>query len=132
MPGGFVNDDEGPPDAAVRECREEICATVEVTGLIGVYHVAKPGAASLIAIGYRARLAEDEAPEPGVEMLEVGVFALDSLPPLAFSSHGQVVDEYVRSLERPAEPGSPNGGEAARRSRPPSPTPARPQQRRRL
>jgi 8-oxo-dGTP diphosphatase len=125
LPGGFVNDDESPLDAAVRECKEEICATIEVTGLIGVYHVAKTTAASLIGIGYRAVLADGEQPESGTEMLEVRVFSLDSLPRLAFSSHVQVVDEYVRSLGRPAGAGSPNGGGSAPRSMPPSRTPAR-------
>ena len=39
LPGGFVNDDESPVEAAVRECLEEICAAVVVTGLIGVSHL---------------------------------------------------------------------------------------------
>ena len=40
LPGGFVNDDEDPAAAATRECLEEINAEVELTGLIGVYHIA--------------------------------------------------------------------------------------------
>src|SRR3979411_1415709 len=47
LPGGFVNDDEDPWDAAARECKEEICAAVELTRLIGVYHIAKRTAPGL-------------------------------------------------------------------------------------
>lgn len=99
LPGGFVNDDEDPWDAAARECHEEICADVEMTRLIGVYHIAKRTAPSMIGIAYQARLAGDSRPAPGPEMLEVAVFALDSLPPLAFPSHGKVISEYVGTFQ---------------------------------
>jgi 8-oxo-dGTP diphosphatase len=94
LPGGFVNDDEGPWQAAARECMEEICAAVDETRLIGVYHIAKKGAASMVGIAYQAKLAAGARPSPGAEMLEVGVFPLDLLPPLAFPSHRQVLAEY--------------------------------------
>ena len=81
---------------AARECREEIGAAVEVTGLIGVYHIAKTDGSehgrdrlSGAARGGRRRL------QAGAEMLEVGVFSLDSLPPLAFPSHRQMLDDYL-------------------------------------
>lgn len=125
LPGGFVNDDEGPLDAAVRECREEIGAAVEITGLVGVYHIAKTNAPSMVGVGYRARLEDDELPEPGNEMLELEVFALDSLPPLAFPSHGQILGDYLRSRALPAAVGSPSGGGAVRRASRPSRTRAR-------
>jgi ADP-ribose pyrophosphatase YjhB (NUDIX family) len=125
LPGGFVNDDEGPLDAAVRECREEIGAAVEVMGLVGVYHIAKTNAPSMVGVGYRARLAEGERPRPGSEMLELAVFALDSLPPLAFPSHGQILGDYLTSRALPAEVGSPTGGAAVRRASRPSRTRAR-------
>jgi 8-oxo-dGTP diphosphatase len=106
LPGGFVNDDEDPWDAAARECLEEISAHVEKTRLIGVYHIAKRTAPSMVGIAYQARLAAGSRPAPGPEMFEVGVFALDSLPPLAFPSHRQVVAEYLELL-------SAEGGAAA-------------------
>ncbi len=132
LPGGFVNHDEDPAAAAVRECLEEIGAQVELTGLLGVYHVAKADAASMIGIAYRGRLAAGSTPTPGSEMLEIGVFAPDSLPPLAFPSHQAVVAEYLRSPEPAAGAESLRGGEPARRGTPPSPPRAgRPARRRR-
>jgi 8-oxo-dGTP diphosphatase len=100
LPGGFVNDDEDPADAAIRECLEEISAQVELTGLLGVYHIAKTGAPSMVGISYRGRLASGARIAAGAEMLEVGVFQLDSLPPLAFPSHERVLAEYIKSPGR--------------------------------
>jgi ADP-ribose pyrophosphatase YjhB (NUDIX family) len=121
LPGGFVNDDEDPAEAAARECMEEINATVEVTGLIGVYHIAKTAAPSMVVLAYRGRLAGGAALSAGAEMLEVGVFHPDSLPTLAFPSHQAVLAEYLRS-PAPAEALAPRiAAAAAPRETPPSP-----------
>jgi 8-oxo-dGTP diphosphatase len=130
LPGGFVNDDEGPLDAAARECREEIGADVEVTGLIGVYHIAKQGGSSMIGIGYHARVVAGQEVEAGAEMLELEVFPLDALPPLAFPSHRQILREFVRSRVTPEAWESPPGGGVAQRARPPSRAPGRSPRRR--
>lgn len=121
LPGGFVNDDEDPAVSAARECREEISAEVELNGLIGVYHIPKTGAPSMVGIAYRGHLADGERLAAGTEMLEVGVFELDALPPLAFPSHRTVVAEYVRSLApegagtpRPAGAAAPHGARPSR------------------
>jgi len=120
LPGGFVNDDEDPAVAAVRECLEEISAAVEVTGLIGVFHIAKTDAPSLIVIAYRGQLVDSARAAAGAEMFEVGTFSPDSLPPLAFPSHRAVVAEYLKSLA-PAEEEAPQPArEVAQRARPPS------------
>ena len=142
LPGGFVNDDEDPWEAAARECAEEINSAVELTRLIGVYHIPKRGAPSMVGIAYQARLSGGGRPSPGAEMLEVGVFALDSLPPLAFPSHRKVMAEYsgalpaagrvARSRARAEGAGPLSGAAMARRASPPSPTPtpSRPRRRR--
>ena len=102
LPGGFVNDDEDPAAAAARECFEEINAPVELAGLISVYHIPKTDAPSMVGIAYRAHLAGGSRPSAGAEMLEVGVFQLDSLPSLAFPSHRTVLAEYLKSPGRAA------------------------------
>ncbi|PZR69519.1 MAG: NUDIX hydrolase [Candidatus Dormiibacter spiritus] len=99
LPGGFVNDDEDPAEAAARECWEEVCAHIDITRLLNVYHVAKEDAPSLIGIAYSARLREGEIPQPGEEMLEVAAFATDVLPELAFPSHFQAVRDYLAARE---------------------------------
>jgi ADP-ribose pyrophosphatase YjhB (NUDIX family) len=95
LPGGFVNDDESPAEAAARECREEIGAAVEVDSVLDVYHGAKNTAPSIIVIAYRGHLASGQVVSPGDEMLEVGVFRLDALPRIAFPSHRQALARYA-------------------------------------
>lgn len=103
LPGGYVNDDEHPADAAMRECREEIGAEVDITDLLGVYHIRKRGAPSMIGIGYLARLRPGEAPLAGSEMLEVGVFPVDQVPDLVFDSHREAMSDWRRRGEQTAE-----------------------------
>lgn len=75
---------------------------VELTGLLGVYHIAKTTASSIVGIAYRGRLVDGAEISAGPEMLEVGVFAPDDVPPIAFPSHQAVLSAYLRSPARPA------------------------------
>jgi len=107
LPGGFVNYDEDPAGAAARECREEIGADVRLEELLGVYHVSKMTAASsIVGIAYRGVLVAGVEPSAGPEMLEVGTFRPDGLPPLAFPSHREVLAMYA-ARDRSASPPSP-------------------------
>jgi ADP-ribose pyrophosphatase YjhB (NUDIX family) len=106
LPGGFVNHDENPVTAAARECREEIGADVSVEELLGVYHVSKTVASSIIGIAYRGVLVDGAEISAGPEMFEVGVFTPGDLPPFAFPSHREVLAMYAgaqgRSASRPS------------------------------
>lgn len=95
LPGGFVNDDESPAEAVARECREEIGAAVEVDSVLDVYHGAKTAAPSIVVVAYRGHLGPGEKVAPGAEMLEVGIFRLDALPPIAFPSHREALARYA-------------------------------------
>ena len=100
LPGGFVNDDEHPAECAARECLEEINARVDVTGLLGVYHIERRDAPGMVAIAYRARLRAGEVPSTGSEMLEVAMFRRDDLPELVFPSHRQAMRDWLAAGEQ--------------------------------
>jgi ADP-ribose pyrophosphatase YjhB (NUDIX family) len=95
LPGGYVNDDEHPADSAARECREEIGADVEITGLLGVYHIRKRGAPSMVGIAYRAVVRPGQVPVAGSEMLEVRAFPGGGMPELAFTSHREAMHDWI-------------------------------------
>lgn len=107
LPGGFVNHDEDPATAAVRECQEEISARVELTALLGTYHVPKTTVSSIIGIAYIGRLADGQTMSAGPEMLEVRVFTPDALPPIAFPSHQDLLARYAAARGRSVSPTSP-------------------------
>ena len=131
LPGGFVNDNEDPARAAVRECMEEINAEVELTGLLGVYHIPKTTASSIIGIAYRGRVVDGASISAGPEMLEVRAFAPNSLPEIAFPSHSVVLEAYVTSPERGAGAAALIGaGSALSSPSPPSRGPAQQRPRR--
>lgn len=130
LPGGFVNHDEDPLAAARRECLEEIGAHVEITRLLGVYHIAKSTAPSMVGVAYEARLANGARLEAGVEMSAVDLYAGDDMPELAFPSHRWVLDEYFKSRASQEAAAPPPGAGAARRASRPSPARARSRSRR--
>ena len=99
LPGGFVNEDEAPSDAAARECQEEILARVEILSLLDVYHIVRADGRGMVGIAYRATLAGGDAPRPGSEMLEVGLFSPENLPELAFASHGRAIKDWLLAKE---------------------------------
>lgn len=101
LPGGFVNDDESPAEAAIRECREEVGLRVEVDSVLDVYHAGRTTAPSLVVIAYRGHVLDGDELATGDEMLEVGVFPLSALPELAFPSHRQAVAKYRAELASP-------------------------------
>jgi 8-oxo-dGTP diphosphatase len=98
MPGGYVDWDEHPEHAMVRECEEETGVQVAPDGLLGVQHVMLADGEGAVVLHYRARLLGGEA-SAGDETQEVGWFTPQSLPPLAFSSHRRVLQEWATSKQ---------------------------------
>ncbi len=96
LPGGFVDWDEHPEVAMVRECREEVLVTVEPIELLAIQHVVHEDE-GIVVLPYRARLAAGH-PAAGDEVQEVGWFHPDRLPPLAFSSHRKILQHWSREV----------------------------------
>lgn len=94
FPAGFVDFDEDPMDAAVRECREETGLEVEITGLLDVIAGREHERGADIVIVYRARLVGGE-PKADDDVDRVAFFAPDELPPLAFHATQVALDQWL-------------------------------------
>jgi ADP-ribose pyrophosphatase YjhB (NUDIX family) len=94
LPAGFVEADEDPASAAVRECGEETGLQVRVVGLEDVLFSQEHARGAHIIIVYRAEVvggslaAHDDADA-------AGFFARDELPPLGFETTRRVVGRWA-------------------------------------
>ncbi len=98
FPTGFVDFDESPAQAAVRECREETGLEVEITGLLDVIAGREHERGADIIIVYRARLAGGEL-SAADDADRAAFFAPDTgnLPPLAFRATQTALDKWRAS-----------------------------------
>lgn len=92
FPGGLLEKGEEPPDAALRECAEEVGLDIDVVGEPAV--VVDPGPRR-VDIVFRARPAAGAAPDDirptSPEIVECRWFAPDALPELQHEASGALV-----------------------------------------
>ena len=82
LPAGFVDHDEAPEAAAIRETLEETNLNVRIEKLLAVYPKRDDGLADIV-IAYSAEVVAGEA-MAGDDAAEVGWFSREDLPPLVF------------------------------------------------
>lgn len=86
LPAGFVEIDEGPVAAAIRECREETGMIIRICGILDVFAVPIDPRGPAVFIVYRG-VPIGGVLQPGDDALEAGFFPPDGLPsPLVFAS----------------------------------------------
>lgn len=105
---------ESVEEGAAREALEEAEARIEIETLLGLYSIPRIGQ---VQIFFRARLLN--APSPGLESLEVGMFGWDDIPwpKLAFPSVRWALDHYRATEGQTGFPpfGNPPGTDAMTR-----------------
>jgi len=86
LPAGYVEYEEGPVMAAIREVREETGLVVQVQGLLAAYHITTDPRGMTVTLIYRAAPVGGSL-APGDDASEAGFFAPADFPrDLAFSS----------------------------------------------
>ena len=94
FPSGFVDRGEVVEAAAAREAFEEAGVRVEIERLLGVFSEAGN---PVVFVVFVAALGDQE-PRAGDEALEVGLFAPDALPELAFEHDRAIIDAWRTGL----------------------------------
>jgi ADP-ribose pyrophosphatase YjhB (NUDIX family) len=100
VPGGYLDYDEHPEEAARRELREETGYEIRITRLLGVY-VSRYGPSDqhTLDLIYLAEVAGGEE-RPGDDAAAIGWFAPNELPAqVAFDSGPASLRDWVRSLD---------------------------------
>jgi len=95
LPSGFIEIDETPEMACVRELEEETGLLGRITGLLGVFSQESRAYNRVLIIGYAVE-AEGEL-IPGSDSRDVRFFPADALPPIAFSSHREIVQTSLKN-----------------------------------
>jgi len=93
LPAGFVDHDESPDAAAVRECREETGLDVEVVDLLAVISGREHLHGADIIIVYQGHIV-DGILTSGDDAADVAFFSLETLPPLAFRATEEALKCY--------------------------------------
>ena len=95
LPAGFVDADEDPAKAAIREVLEETGLVVELTGLIDVFSGREhPNGASIVIL-YAGRIQSGEI-YAGDDVDQVKFFDLNHLPQLAFETTRKALENLPR------------------------------------
>lgn len=93
LPAGFMDFDEQPAAAALRELHEETGVQGEITGLLGIFPMPQGGG---IVITYAAVLVGDGNITPGDDVSDARWCTPDTLPSnLAFESTRTVLAQWV-------------------------------------
>lgn len=100
LPGGFIEIDESPEEAILREIKEEIGVKGKVRGLIGVQSDDSELYGKVVVIGYEVILTEDDF-FISDEVQEFKFFPLSDHPPLAFPSHTIILQKFEKTYRNP-------------------------------
>jgi len=92
LPGGYVDYDEHPAEAAMRETYEETGLRIAVERVLDVFHHVKDG--GVITIAFAAGLVGGELCA-GDDAQQIGWFSKDDLPELVFTSTISLVSRWV-------------------------------------
>jgi len=96
LPGGFMEADEGPEGAALRELKEETGVSGKIDRLLDVTTSFSPQHASVLLVGYLVT-SFIGALRAGDDASDVAYFPRDGLPDIAFESHKRFIRSYYAS-----------------------------------
>lgn len=99
LPGGFMELDEEPEQAALRELKEETGLEGRIVKLLGVTSTPSLLYQTVLMMGFWAARGKGEL-IPGDDAEAVAYFPLADLPEIAFNSHVRFIEDYCREIAK--------------------------------
>ncbi|MBN1526413.1 MAG: NUDIX hydrolase [Candidatus Omnitrophica bacterium] len=100
LPGGFIESNEAPEIACLRELEEETGLKGKIKRLAGIYSQDIRHHGSFLVIGYEASVSKNTL-SLNSELKEAGFFSEKDLPVIPFSSHRKIIENVLRQGRRP-------------------------------
>ena len=94
LPGGFIELDETPQEAARRELREETGLEGKPKRLVGVHSHESPMYGAVIVIGIELTVGEGTI-KPGDDAADAAYFDINKLPEIPFKSHRNLINDLI-------------------------------------
>ncbi len=94
LPSGFVEIEEPPERACLRELKEETGLRGKIRKFLGVYTQRSLTYRRVLIVAYEVN-AEGEV-RPGSDTKDARFFGVDDLPAIAFSSHKRIIEDILR------------------------------------
>ncbi len=101
LPSGFLEMDESPEEAALRELKEETGLTGRLLGLVDVASEPSRIFRRVLVIGYAVSVDRPGPLRPGDDAADAEWRPLDPPPTLAFQSHQRLLSAWLRKAHPP-------------------------------
>lgn len=98
LPSGFIEIDETPEQACLRELEEETQLKGEIVRLIGVYSQKSSLYKNVLVIGYEVKAGGQMT--PGSDSLNADYFSPQKLPAIPFSSHREIIQDGLKTEKK--------------------------------
>jgi ADP-ribose pyrophosphatase YjhB (NUDIX family) len=98
LPTGFMEIEETPETACLRELKEETGLEGSILGLIGVYAQRTKVYRNILVIAYDVK-AEGE-PRAGSDTKEAKFISLKNLPHIPFASHRRIIEDAIKKFKK--------------------------------
>jgi len=101
-PAGFIEWDETPEEAAIRETKEEAGVKVKLTGIFDVRLITEDPRENIVIIFFKGKIIQGE-PKPGDDAQEVVWFPLSNLPKFGSRQHKIVLEKLKKETYKAQE-----------------------------
>jgi 8-oxo-dGTP diphosphatase len=98
LPSGFIEIDETPEMACLRELKEETGLEGKIVRLVGVYSQESKRYKYVVIAGYEVEAKG--IPYPGSDSKDVQYFSFGKLPQIAFPSHLKMIKDGIEYQEK--------------------------------